>query len=172
MTDSRDPEAIIAIVWHDNRKTAHAVQLRRGELSESEYERYRGTTLCGLPSGDYQLPTCVDSELPRCGACRIIMENGDPFERGPVRHRITDSADGPSLTDLVRLIEFLRANRVEHEIISMGSWTDGDDYDPGWMQVVWTHGKIRHGAVERQAPAEAFYVGPDGAVYDANGEAL
>ena len=83
-------------------------------------------------------------------------------------HVITERADGPDLDDLVRLIRYLREHDLPVEIgypalaqnlavAHRATWKDRDHH---WL---FTEGVQNKGA---------YFVGPDGTVYDCNGEAL
>ena len=81
-------------------------------------------------------------------------------------HVITERADGPDLDDLVRLIRYCRDNDITFRpsgeqgnvmSVRVGAYPNG-----AW---VWHF-------VENVPLPEAYFVGPDGTVYDCNGEAL
>ncbi len=88
-------------------------------------------------------------------------------------HVITERADGPDLDDLVRLIRYLREHRVEHNIRDAHTWEDGDYFDPARLTVVFGICAITDGMpLPDLRGLTAYFVGPDGTVYDCNGEAL
>lgn len=88
-------------------------------------------------------------------------------------HTITTREDGPDLDDLVRLIRYLRTLGV---YVSIGNQLS----ESNAVVVSWTRfpkpGQPNNAhpttVVEGRLPKEAFYVGPQGEVYDANGEEL
>ena len=88
------------------------------------------------------------------------------------RHVITARADGPDLDDLVAVLRYLRehGNRRTTNPSPSGIRSGADH---ALMEVRWTHPTGGFWTIREGDPEdEAFYVGPDGAVYDANGEAL
>lgn len=88
-------------------------------------------------------------------------------------HVITERADGPDLDDLVRLIRYLRGHRVQHSLRDAHTWEDDDLFDPARLTVAFGKAAITDGApLPDLYGLVAYFVGPDGTVYDCNGEAL
>lgn len=81
-------------------------------------------------------------------------------------HVITERADGPDLDDLVRLIRF---HRSHHRVPTVSSAITAE----GQLRVEWEAGRLgRFRVTEGQPDPEAYFVGPDGTVYDCNGNPL
>ena len=110
--------------------------------------------LATLPNGEtHSIPT---------NWCDVIPAPTD-------RHVITEREDGPDLDDLVRLIRYCR----EHDVVLTPGATS-TLLGPLRLRLYSTpaNGQMTLLITEGQALAEAYYVGPDGTVYDCNGEAL
>jgi hypothetical protein len=168
MTTTTDAERVVAIVWRHDNEEAHAVRFRAGALHQREDQRYDAVALCGAPAPRRTMFT--DEVRLRCPACVVEHDSGDPFERGPQLHVITERADGPDLDDLVRLIRYCR----EHDIrLSPGATSMLAGMGTGQMILrLYSPTVSSIVVVEGQPLPEGHFVGPDGTVYDANREAL
>lgn len=113
----------------------------------------------------YPLATLPDGQL-----VEIDSRDCEVIEVVPTAdlHVITERADGPDLDDLVRLIRYLRHQGLPVEIgypalaenlavAHRATWKGRDHH---WL---FTEGVPNKGAA---------FIGPDGTVYDCNGEAL
>ncbi len=144
------------------KRTFSAVRLFEGETYP--HEGYLDSTHEGQPlrSPFVQLPN-GDIWPVHPDFCEVIEV---PAEL----HQITGHANGPDLDDLVRLIRYLREHDINPEIgwPALAStltvcWRGSRNSRPDF------HWTMTEG---RRWDHAACYVGPDGSVYNANGEAL
>lgn len=80
-------------------------------------------------------------------------------------HVVTERADGPDLDDLVRLIRYCREHDIPHAV-------DGGSTKSFMVRTLPSHWRPHLVAMEGLSLDEAHFIGPDGTVYDCNGEAL
>lgn len=135
-----------------------------------------GDILCveGRDTATGQL-VVTEATKPYAGEFLVDWRWVEPVTVPPVNdfHVITERADGPDLDDLVRLIRYLRQHDIDH--VHIGSvmrveWSHPNPIDDGTYK-----GRMARNAgvaEEGEPEPESYFVGPDGTVYDANGEAL
>lgn len=101
-----------------------------------------------------------------------IGKRGDGWEPADEFHRITEHSTGPNLEDIFRLIRYLRSVGRACTVTEIARRPSCEAYHR--LGVGW-HDDLRdyqRNVLEDRPEPEAFYIGPDGALYDCNREAL
>jgi hypothetical protein len=178
LSGGRCPKCERGMLTVNTQWPARSATLSCGSCGHVEME---GTMTTNIAAHPYTVRVSGDERRGYVWSCGCGLSGRDPVERhvrdtGAAHqaahmhayeraslHVITERADGPDLDDLVRLIRYLR----EHDIRVAVYNGDDDPVRLGWSA---PHGFFH--VVEDSPLDEGYFVGPDGAVYDANREAL